>query len=78
MKHDPLIEQSINQPQRLGTIPIHGQTAVHGYRGLADMFIIDDEESSKLPSEYGVNNIPLIIQEKLYITGGGAVLFNSE
>ncbi|CAG7658709.1 multicopper oxidase family protein [Paenibacillus allorhizosphaerae] len=45
---------------------LHGKTALHVYRGLAGLFIIDDEESKKLPSEYGVNDIPIIIQDKIF------------
>ena len=43
-----------------------GKTAEHVYRGLAGLFIIDDEysESQDLPDEYGVNDIPLIIQDR--------------
>lgn len=44
----------------------HGRTAEHVYRGLAGMFIVDDEDSgsSGLPSEYGVDDIPVIVQDK--------------
>jgi len=42
----------------------HGQTAKHVYRGLAGMFIIDDESSPGLPSRYGVDDFPLIFQDK--------------
>lgn len=45
---------------------LHGKTAQHVYRGLAGLFIVEDEESKKLPSEYGVNDIPIIIQDKLF------------
>ena len=31
---------------------LHGKTGLHVYRGLAGMFIIDDEDSSQLPSQY--------------------------
>jgi blue copper oxidase len=43
-----------------------GKTAEHVYRGLAGLFIIDDEysDSLELPDEYGVNDIPLIIQDR--------------
>ncbi|MEK5641556.1 copper oxidase [Paenibacillus rhizosphaerae] len=50
---------------------LHGKTAQHVYRGLAGLFIVEDEESKKLPSEYGVNDIPMIIQDKL-IKGDGS------
>lgn len=49
---------------------LHGKTAQHVYRGLAGMFIIDDEDSKKLPSNYGVDDIPLIIQDKLFTEDG--------
>ncbi len=43
-----------------------GQTAEHVYRGLAGMFIIDDDYSKSLdiPKDYGMNDIPLIIQDR--------------
>ncbi len=49
---------------------LHGKTAEHVYSGLAGMFIIDDEDSKKLPSNYGVDDIPLIIQDKLFTEDG--------
>ncbi|MET8865625.1 multicopper oxidase domain-containing protein [Nonomuraea sp. NPDC004580] len=42
----------------------HGATARHVYRGLAGMFIVDDGPSG-LPSRYGVDDIPLILQDKV-------------
>lgn len=44
----------------------HGRTAHHVYKGLAGMFIIDDEESEALPlpSTYGVDDVPLIVQDR--------------
>ena len=44
----------------------HGETADHVYRGVAGMFILDDPEADALPlpDEYGVDDIPLIIQDK--------------
>ncbi|UBU17339.1 multicopper oxidase family protein [Nonomuraea gerenzanensis] len=42
----------------------HGVTAGHVYRGLAGMFIIDDGDTSGLPSEYGVDDVPLVLQDK--------------
>jgi blue copper oxidase len=43
-----------------------GNTAEQVYRGLAGMFIIEDEYSDSLdiPKDYGVNDIPLILQER--------------
>lgn len=42
------------------------KTGEHVYKGLAGLFLIDDEDSKKLdlPDEYGVNDIPLIVQDK--------------
>jgi len=44
----------------------HGETADHVYRGVAGLFIVDDPEASglALPGDYGVDDIPLIIQDK--------------
>ncbi len=43
-----------------------GKTAEHVYRGLAGLFIIEDDYSRSLPipREYGVNDIPLILQDR--------------
>jgi FtsP/CotA-like multicopper oxidase with cupredoxin domain len=43
-----------------------GETADHVYRGIAGMFILDgpESESLSLPDEYGVDDIPLVIQDK--------------
>jgi suppressor of ftsI len=51
---------------------MHGATAEHVYRGLAGMFLIDDEESQSLdlPQEYGVDDIPLIVQDKQFHDDG--------
>jgi len=42
-----------------------GETADHVYRGLAGLFLIDDPQANglALPSAYGVDDIPLIIQD---------------
>ncbi|MFI6455487.1 multicopper oxidase family protein [Streptosporangium amethystogenes] len=43
----------------------HGQTARHVYRGLAGMFIVDDDRGEAgLPGRYGVDDIPLILQDR--------------
>ncbi|MGV9545410.1 multicopper oxidase family protein [Nocardia beijingensis] len=43
----------------------HGATEAHVRRGLAGMFLLDDEMSAAmpLPSDYGVNDLPLIVQD---------------
>lgn len=42
------------------------ETGEQVYKGLAGLFLIDDEKSDNLdlPDEYGVNDIPLIVQDK--------------
>lgn len=48
----------------------HGTTQRHVMRGLAGLFLIDDEDSDslKLPKNYGVDDIPLIIQDRRFTT----------
>ncbi|WP_246002446.1 multicopper oxidase family protein [Allorhizocola rhizosphaerae] len=48
----------------------HGETAKHVYRGLAGMFIVDDEKSPPLPNRYGVDDIPVIVQDKKFSREG--------
>ncbi|MBX6751274.1 MAG: multicopper oxidase domain-containing protein [Micromonosporaceae bacterium] len=56
----------------------HGETEKHVYRGLAGMFIVDDADSSAtgLPSRYGVDDIPVIVQDKDFGSDGELVLEN--
>jgi FtsP/CotA-like multicopper oxidase with cupredoxin domain len=44
------------------------KTGIQVYKGLAGLFIIDDERSENLnlPKEYGIDDIPLIIQDKRF------------
>ena len=46
----------------------HGETAEHVYRGLAGMFLLDDPADAatqeQLPHEYGVDDVPVIVQDK--------------
>lgn len=53
----------------------HGQTERHVYQGLAGMLIVDDEEEAALdlPRDYGVDDIPLIIQDKEFDDTGQLV-----
>lgn len=45
----------------------HGETAQHVYRGLAGMFIVDDPAATAaLPHAYGVDDIPVIVQDKSF------------
>lgn len=50
----------------------HGATARHVYRGLAGMFIVDDESATRLglPSRYGVDDIPVIVQDRRFERNG--------
>jgi len=47
---------------------VHGATADHMYRGLTGLFIVDDEdaEALNLPSEYGVDDVPMIVQDRAF------------
>jgi FtsP/CotA-like multicopper oxidase with cupredoxin domain len=49
-----------------------GETEDHVYRGIAGMFILDDPEASALPlpHDYGVDDIPVIIQDKRFDDDG--------
>ncbi|MFE4424679.1 multicopper oxidase family protein [Streptomyces sp. NPDC056817] len=50
----------------------HGSTGSHVYRGIAGMIIVDDAVSirSGLPSTYGVDDIPLVLQDKNFHDDG--------
>lgn len=45
----------------------HGATEKHVYRGLAGMFLLDDDASraAELPDTYGVDDVPVIVQDKV-------------
>ncbi|MEM7564094.1 MAG: multicopper oxidase domain-containing protein, partial [Pseudomonadota bacterium] len=53
----------------------HGKTGEQVYHGLAGMIIIDDEltESLALPGRYGVDDLPIIIQDRTFNAEGGLV-----
>ncbi len=50
----------------------HGSTEKHAYRGLAGMFLVDDDEvdALHLPRTYGVDDIPLVIQDRRFTADG--------
>jgi FtsP/CotA-like multicopper oxidase with cupredoxin domain len=50
----------------------HEATAEHVYRGLAGMFIVDDPAtgSPALPHDYGVDDFPVIVQDKAFQRDG--------
>lgn len=53
----------------------HGQTERHVYKGIGGMFILDDDEEGalELPRDYGVDDIPVIVQDKSF-SGNGALV----
>ena len=53
----------------------HGKTGEQVYRGLAGMMIIDDEhaDSLALPQRYGVDDLPIIIQDRTFDAQGHLV-----
>ncbi|KGN37921.1 multicopper oxidase family protein [Knoellia subterranea] len=44
----------------------HGETAKHVYRGLAGMFLLDDANDVALPKTYGVDDFPIMVQDKAF------------
>ncbi len=50
----------------------HGATEEHVYRGLAGMFLLDDDASrtAALPHDYGVDDVPVIVQDKVFDDDG--------
>lgn len=48
----------------------HGETADHVWRGIAGLFYIDDEVDVSLPEEYGVDDIPMVIQDREFDDSG--------
>lgn len=61
--------------QQAGTSWYHphlmGKTAEHVYAGLAGLYYIEDENSQSLdlPNIYGLNDIPLIVQDRTFTQG---------
>lgn len=51
---------------------IHGQTAKQVYSGLAGLMIVDDPRapSTGLPETYGLDDIPLIVQDRAFLADG--------
>lgn len=50
---------------------VHGLTAEQVYRGLAGLLIVqdDDEQRLGLPGEYGVDDLPLLLQDRQFEDG---------
>lgn len=53
----------------------HGRTGEQVYRGLAGMIIIDDDQADSLalPHRYGVDDLPIIIQDRTFDAEGRLV-----
>jgi len=51
---------------------IHQRTATHVWFGLAGMLIVDDPDAaaSELPSDYGKDDIPLVVQDRIFDNSG--------
>jgi len=45
---------------------LHGSTAAHVYRGVAGMFLVDEPGAPPLPHDYGVDDVPVIVQDKRF------------
>jgi FtsP/CotA-like multicopper oxidase with cupredoxin domain len=69
--------------QRAGPFWYHShridRTGEQVYRGMAGMLLVEDEESQshELPSDYGVDDIPLIIQDREFNEDGSFSYINS-
>jgi suppressor of ftsI len=48
----------------------HATTAMHVYRGLAGLFLLDDPSRAGLPGRYGIDDVPLIVQDKRFTRDG--------
>jgi blue copper oxidase len=48
----------------------HGETADHVYRGVAGLFLLDDDQHVELPDDYGIDDIPVILQDKRFNDNG--------
>jgi FtsP/CotA-like multicopper oxidase with cupredoxin domain len=50
----------------------HGRTKEHVYRGVAGMLLVDDPDAdlTGVPRDYGIDDIPLVIQDKNFTEDG--------
>ncbi len=48
----------------------HGQTERHVHRGLAGIFLIDDDLPVALPATYGVDDVPLVLTDRSFAPDG--------
>jgi FtsP/CotA-like multicopper oxidase with cupredoxin domain len=65
---------TVNQPACTAWYHPHqmGKTAEQVYRGLAGIIIVEDDNSAVLglPSDYGVDDIPLVLQDRAFDASG--------
>lgn len=56
-----------------------GTTAIQVYYGLAGLIIVEDENTNaiNLPNDYGVNDIPLIIQDRSFNDDGSFMYYDN-
>jgi bilirubin oxidase len=52
----------------------HGQTEAQVTRGLAGLFYLDDGGNSDLPHRYGIDDIPIILQDRTFDSRGRFLL----
>ena len=53
---------------------VHGKTGPQVYHGLAGLLLVDDPAAPDgLPSDYGVNDIPLVVQDRSFDSAGRLV-----
>jgi len=53
---------------------VHGKTGPQVYRGLAGFLLVEDPEAPHgLPSDYGVNDLPLVVQDRSFERAGRLV-----
>jgi len=54
------------------------KTAPHVYQGLAGFIIIEDDESRALdlPKRYGIDDIPLVLQDRFFSADNTAIVYN--
>ena len=70
------LEQTLEIDQPAGTYwyhsHVHGRTGEQVYHGLAGLLLIDDSEAADagLPSDYGVDDIPMIVQDRSFSRRG--------
>jgi FtsP/CotA-like multicopper oxidase with cupredoxin domain len=52
----------------------HGETEFQVTRGLAGLFYLDDGTNPDLPHRYGIDDVPIILQDRSFGSGGQFVL----